>query len=333
MKDNSINIIQAPIKHDLLLVRARLNKIYRQIDHYVTPSVSNFFRLSRGKQIRPAMILLVWRMITNSKKKKPPDNVLHAAVAIELLHIASLIHDDIIDEADTRHGNPAAHVYYGMNRALVLGDDLIAAANQEIALCSNIHIRSSLTNAFRAVMEGQVREMANRRDPTVTAKEYLSIIKRKSSPIFSAAMETGAYAAESPRNAKRCFAIGHHFGISYQILDDVIDILSTKKAAGKPVGNDLREGEMTLPIIYLIREVGNREQALIRSTLKQGLKKNIPHIVKLFRHSRAYLKTKQDVQKHITIAVQTLHRFKPSRYRTGLIVLFKSLEEKLQELK
>ncbi len=227
----------------------------------------------RGKKLRPALLFLVAKKCSN---KKDNNDLLHAATAIELFHQSSLIHDDIIDASPKRHKELTAFKKFGSEEAIILGDWLIGLATEELSLCKNVDVRKEIGAAITSVCKGQLLQM-KLRGTVITEKQYFSIIENKTAALFETSAVCGALLTNK-KYSPRARRFGKDLGIAFQIIDDMEDLTGNPKKTGKPLGQDIREGEMTLPLIYLSKEI--------------SLNKNIPSIISAFKKSKSLNKTK-----------------------------------------
>lgn len=202
-----------------------------------------------GKRLRPLLVILSsWR---DDNDWEP---VIDVAVAAELLHTASLVHDDIIDRADTRRGVPTINVTQGNHTAVMTGDYLFARALSLLSKQRTCSALSFMVDAIQAMCEGIMEEMASLFDPTVTEKDYFSRIDKKTASLVAACCGAGAaVSGASPEEVEDRAAFGRNLGLSFQIIDDILDFTSDEETLGKPAGSDLNQGILTLPVIYLLQ--------------------------------------------------------------------------------
>lgn len=258
--------IYAPIKQDLEKVEESLETIITS-DVYPVFEIYNHVLASGGKRIRPALVLLSAKSLDYTSSK-----VIDIACAVELIHMASLIHDDIIDSAHLRRGTPAAHVVWGTETTVTVGDYLFSQAMEILAECENHEVIKTFSKAVKHMAEGELLEIANRRNIELTEERYINIISDKTASLISASCEIMAKLASASNSYDRSLSrYGLNFGISYQIMDDVLDLISTKNQLGKPIGNSIKEGNLSLPIIHILKN-GNGEfrKQLLSALLNEG---------------------------------------------------------------
>ncbi|MDR1039473.1 MAG: polyprenyl synthetase family protein [Deltaproteobacteria bacterium] len=199
-----------------------------------------------GKRLRPVVFSLAWELLGG----KTDDLVLRGASVFELVHMASLLHDDIVDSSDTRRGRRAAHLEFGIPEAVLAGDYLVAKASRLALEWRNMDVFGLLTDVLRELSYGELYQLKARRDPELSRDGYYDIIRRKTAALLSASAETPAALLSAPpesRDALRGF--GERYGTAFQIADDVLDYCGEPGALGKPVLRDLDEGRVTLPLI------------------------------------------------------------------------------------
>ena len=243
-----LEAIYEPIEHDLQRVEKRLETIVTSEIYPILESYNHILS-SGGKRLRPALLLLSAKCLNHDSKM-----VIDVACAVELIHTASLIHDDIIDSADLRRGKPAVHVVWGPEIAVTIGDYLFSLAVEILAEYENIRAIRVLSRAVKLVAEGELLETANRRNVELTEEEYINIISGKTAALMSASCELAAEIASAPEPYHRALSqYGLNFGVLYQIMDDLLDLLSTDSKLGKPAKNSLREGNLSLPLIHILR--------------------------------------------------------------------------------
>ena len=206
--------------------------------------------LGGGKRLRPALSLGCATAATGGPVVDP--SVVVGATAVELVQAGSLVHDDIMDDAGERRGVPTINAVEGASQALLVGDFLLARAGQ-LAAGVNQSVAAFLATAIADLCVGQSAEVATLFDPDRTVEAYEESIRGKTAALFRAACEIGAAAAEAPIEAVEALAAyGTAFGMAFQIVDDVLDLVSTAEALGKPVGNDIREGVYSLPVLIAL---------------------------------------------------------------------------------
>ncbi len=214
-----------------------------------------------GKRLRPMLTILFARALNFRG-----DDLHTLASSLEFLHSATLMHDDILDNADLRRGKPAAHTLFGLTPTILAGDVLLALANEIVARTGNPPLTACISQAIMQTASGEIMEIAAVRNAGITRAEYIEIITGKTAYLIQSACEFGVIAAgasERLRSAARSF--GLNLGIAFQLVDDALDYTSGTDTSGKPLGGDLREGKFTLPLLLYLESLPDEErQATIR---------------------------------------------------------------------
>ncbi len=251
----SLEEIYAPVKQDLQKVEERLESIITS-GIYPILGAYDYALSSGGKRLRPALVLLSAKCLNSNDPM-----VLDTACAVELVHMASLIHDDIIDSADLRRGKPAVHVVWGTKSAVAIGDYLFSRAMEILSKHGNCEVISTLSRTVKRMAEGELLETFNRRNAELTEDKYISIISGKTASLMSASCEiTANIASVAQPYSDALSQYGLNFGISYQVMDDLLDIVSTEDRLGKPARNNIREGNWPLPVIHMLRNGNGKLQ-------------------------------------------------------------------------
>lgn len=236
---------------------AKLNGLVRDVARHVL--------LGPGKRIRPILTICTARSLGYTR------DILPLACALEMLHSATLIHDDILDDANLRRGKTAAHVAYGTTESVLAGDLLLALANKLGAEYEIPRISGLLAEGIMATAEGEVLEMASLSEPVVDYDLYMDIIIGKTARLIETACRCGAAAASPDRTVEDIAgAYGLNLGIAFQLVDDALDYVSPTDTMGKPEGGDLREGKITLPLIHLFEDMGNVEAEKLLGRIRSG---------------------------------------------------------------
>lgn len=201
-----------------------------------------------GKLLRPALVLLAGRFATYNL-----DLLVRLAASVELLHTATLVHDDVMDEASTRRGRPTVNNSYSNTTTVMLGDYLFAHAADEVAQTENVRVIKLFSNTLKVMAKGEIRQDIAAYDSRQTIRDYLQRIYGKTASLFSTACEGGAIVSGAPEPwIEGLRDYGHNFGMAFQIVDDILDFTGDEAEMGKPVGSDLMQGTLTLPSLLLM---------------------------------------------------------------------------------
>ena len=261
----SFQDIQQALAPDLKLLNERIESALSSPNELMNRVVRSFLE-KRGKQIRPIMVLLTAKLLGTVN-----DDVLAGAVAVELLHNASLIHDDVVDDTLTRRGNPTINGAWDNHLAVLMGDFFLSNALLQGVSVGKIEVVRSISNLGRLLSIGELDEIYTAHNSHLDENTYFEIIYRKTASLFVSCVEVGAYGVgvtDHRLEALREFA--RLLGLCFQIKDDVFDYFSDEKI-GKPTGNDLREGKVTLPLLYALRTAPAEEAAPLRAILEAGI--------------------------------------------------------------
>lgn len=218
----------------------------------------------RGKQMRPMMVLLFSKMFG-----KVVDKAYSAALALELLHTGSLVHDDVVDESMQRRGQESVNAIYNNKLAVLVGDYLLSTALYFTGQCGDPRITNIVGALGQTLADGEIFQMFHSHEKLVSEEVYFEIIRKKTASLFSSCAEIGALSADAaPEEVARARQIGEYIGLCFQIRDDIFDYYTND--VGKPTGNDMREGKLTLPIIYAVRTKGDDRIREMIDRLKSG---------------------------------------------------------------
>lgn len=274
----SLAKIYAPVKSDLKLVEQGIRSIAEH-DIPLLSKLLEYALVNGGKRIRPALTLLSGKF-----NKYTPDLLVSMAISVELLHIGTLVHDDIVDNSPMRHGKPAVYRVWGSNHALLLGDYLFARAGNLATKTDNMRVIRRFTETLMTISGGELREAGLSFELPSARENYYKWISDKTACLFVMAAECGSVLSgctEEQVSALKDYA--QNFGLAFQVVDDILDFIGDQSAMGKPVGSDLTEGAITLPsIIYAEKKPGDKIISNIITGKDKGL---VPEAVKNIRSS------------------------------------------------
>ena len=258
----SLEDIYAPVKQELQNVEERLKAVVAS-EVYPVCDLYNYVLSSGGKRIRPVLVLLSAKSLNYESS-----GVIDIACAVELIHMASLIHDDVIDSAKLRRGRPAAHTIWGTEVAVTMGDYLFSQAMELLAKYEDHEVINIFSKSVKCMAEGELLQTVSRGDAEHTEEKYIRIVSGKTASLMSASCESVARVASAPDTYYTALTqYGLDFGVSYQIADDVLDLVSTDSQLGKPVMNSIKEGNITLPMIHALKNCNGRFKEQLLSVL------------------------------------------------------------------
>lgn len=302
------------LKKDLDVVEKALNEAI-QAEHPILRKASTQLLEAGGKRIRPIFVLL-----SSQFGDCDMDQIKTIAVSLELIHMATLVHDDVVDDADLRRGKPTIKQLYGNRVAMYTGDYILARALETITTLKEPSIHHLLSKTIVEVCVGEIEQIKDKFNWDQQLRDYLRRIKRKTALLIATSCKLGAIASgTSAINANKLYQYGYYIGMSYQIIDDILDFTSTEKALGKPIGNDLLQGNITLPILIAMRDPGFniilRETFMDPSNVREkDLKELLVYLKKTnaieeaYKISDSYLKKALEALEHLPdcLAKQTL---------------------------
>ncbi len=279
--------------------------------------LGDYLRASGGKRVRPALLILINHAICG---RGDSENVIRLATVMEMLHTATLVHDDIIDNADIRRNRPSVNARFGNQTAVLMGDWLYMSAFETSLKERSLEILDILTRLTRKMTEGELIQLTMIGNVDITRDEYFDILKRKTAYLFSGCCEIGAILAGASPNVQAAIRdYGMNLGIAFQLADDLLDLTSDERALGKAAGADLLEGKITLPLILLAEiepAIKLELEAIMRAgEYPEGAKESIAE--RLFQHNLND-KIREIAVGHATEAIKNLELLPQNEYREAL---------------
>ncbi|HEV2627508.1 MAG TPA: polyprenyl synthetase family protein [Pseudolabrys sp.] len=230
------------------------------------PEVANHLISSGGKRLRPMLTLAMAQLAGYSG-----DGHIKLAAAVEFMHTATLLHDDVVDESDMRRGKLAARMLWGNEASVLVGDFLLGQAFKMMVEVGNLHALDILSSAAAVIAEGEVMQLGTAKNTATNEDEYLAVIRGKTAELFAAACEVGpALANKEKAEQAACRSFGMNLGIAFQLVDDALDYGGKSAKLGKNTGDDFREGKITLPVVLSFRRGSESERAFWNRTLGEG---------------------------------------------------------------
>jgi octaprenyl-diphosphate synthase len=310
--------IVALVEDDLVRVEALFEEQVRS-DVALVSEIGRYIQQGGGKRIRPALLLLACRLCGYHGDR----SILLASV-VEFIHTATLLHDDIIDEATTRRGRRSVNSRWGNDVTVLLGDFLYTKSMSMALSQDNLPILRLLSDVTLRMIEGEILEIERDADLKMTAEDHIDIIQRKTAHLFSACMRIGAILGGVGKEREEALAsYGLNLGICFQMVDDLLDFTADEKVLGKPVANDLREGKLTLPAIFVLRRGGARGIELISRVVEdRGFDRvSADEVVRMARECNALDDARALAEEYADRARRDLLVFDRSPYREALAAL------------
>lgn len=284
----------------------------------------------KGKRLRPALVILSAKATLKQKPEAANSQLIKIASAIELIHMASLIHDDVIDQAPLRHNKPSINQKFGQDVSIALGDYLYSIGFELISSSRNTDILSCIASATKSMCEGELLQVCERDNLDLLKKRYIIIAKKKTAGLFIASCQSGAVFSNCKVALQHTLGeYGLNFGIAFQIIDDCLDLIGKTEDLGKAPGADFKMGELTLPVLNLLAEDRDRKRIL---SLIQGQNKPtaFKELRQRFVNSRALPKTQEDVCFYVQEAKKGLRGLKDSCFKQSLFGLADYIAQRLR---
>lgn len=305
-------------------VRALVSKDLESIDHFIISQLNSHLPLIKeiieyvmtcgGKRVRPLVLLLSSHALDYQGAKQ-----IDLAAVIELIHTATLLHDDVVDSSTLRRGHRTAHTIWGSEASVLVGDFLYSRAFQIVVDLRNQNILDIFAQATHYIAEGEIMQLVNCKNADTTEKFYFEIIQRKTARLFEIAAQLGAILATESKDAISAFQIfGKHLGLAYQLIDDALDYSQSAEQTGKNIGQDIAEGKATLPFIYAMRKSKGADLTLLRNAISKGDAKHLQTILGIIESTDAIQYTSNAAKEHINRAKESLSKINETAYLKGL---------------
>ncbi len=292
-------VIQRRLASDVALIN--------QIAHYIISA--------GGKRIRPMLVLLFSKALGFSGPER-----FELAATVEFIHTATLLHDDVVDESALRRGRETANALFGNAASVLVGDFVYSRAFQMMVSVNRMRVLEVLADATNVIAEGEVLQLMNMHDPDIAVEDYLRVIRFKTAKLFEASARLGAVLADVPRDVEEaCADYGRSLGTAFQLVDDLLDYEGSTPQLGKNVGDDLREGKPTLPLLVAMERGTAQERDLIRHAIEEGEVARLAQIVEIVRRTGAIGATRDAARAEADKARQALGSIPESASREALL--------------
>jgi len=313
---DALDTLKTLVKDDLLAVNHTIVE-RMQSPVLMIPQLAGHLISSGGKRLRPILTLLCSRLCGYQGARHIP-----LAACVEFIHTATLLHDDVVDDSLLRRGIESANSVWGNQASVLVGDFLFSRAFQIMVENGSLQVLGILSEASAVIAEGEVQQLANSNDLGITEQDCLSVISAKTAKLFAAACEVGAVVSEQPPNTAASLAnFGLNFGISFQLVDDIIDYAATDSAIGKQVGDDFREGKVTLPVLLAYIRGGRQDREFWKRTIENGelCDGDLACAISLMKKYEVLDDVRKRAREYASVACKALDGFPDSPERRSLI--------------
>ncbi len=307
-----------PIRGDLELVdREFVRHVESQVD--VIPKIGRYIQTSGGKRVRPAVLLMAARLCGCEGER-----AIRYAAVVEFIHTATLVHDDIIDDSQLRRGRLAVHSQWGNDVTVLLGDYLYIKSMALALTYDRLDIVRVLCDVTLRMIEGELYQLTKNGDAAITEDEHFDIIRRKTAYLFGGSVQIGGMLGNVTDEQQQALQqYGFNLGIAFQLIDDLLDFTGNLIAVGKPVGADLREGKMTLPLIHLLGQRSERGEQIVREIIacRSATDEQWSELLRLLKDHRSIEYAQRRAGEYAERAKKSLYAFPPSSERDALLAL------------
>jgi octaprenyl-diphosphate synthase len=305
-----------PMAPDMLRVDAVIAERLRS-DVALINQIAHYIVHAGGKRIRPRLVLL----FASALGYDGPHRYTLAAT-VEFIHTATLLHDDVVDESALRRGQQTANALFGNAASVLVGDFLYSRAFQMMVSVDRMRVLDVLADATNVIAEGEVLQLMNMHDPDTSVEAYLRVIRYKTAKLFEASARLGAVLADAPRPIEEaCADYGRSLGTAFQLVDDLLDYEGDAGTLGKNVGDDLREGKPTLPLLVAMARGNAGERELIRDAIRGGEQGRLAQVVEIVRRTGAIEVTRDAARKEADQARAALRVLPATPVREALLEL------------
>lgn len=308
--------MMSPIAADMEAV----NAVIRRQLHSEVPlvnQIAEYIISAGGKRLRPVLVLLMAQAYGYSGNQHH-----ELAAVIEFIHTATLLHDDVVDESSLRRGRETANALFGNAASVLVGDFLYSRAFQMMVAVDNARVMQIVADATNVIAEGEVLQLLNMHNPDVSEDSYLQVIRSKTAKLFEAAAQLGVLIAGASDDViEAAGEYGRSLGTAFQLIDDVLDYSGNASDIGKNVGDDLREGKPTLPLIYLMENGTAEQKVLVRSCIENGDEQHFDEILAAITSSGALDYTRREAEKAAQRAATAIADLPNSQFKDSLLQL------------
>lgn len=303
----SVKSLFSPVEADLEILTTNLKALVGAKHPILSAAAEHLFGAG-GKRMRPAIVLMVSRGTMMGQEITPRHRRL--AEITEMIHTASLVHDDVVDESELRRNVATVNSFFGNRIAVLAGDFLFAQSSWYLANLDNLQVVKLLSEVIRDFAEGEIRQGLNRFDTDLSIEAYLEKSYYKTASLLANSAKAAAVLSDAPKELTQdLYLYGHHFGLAFQIIDDILDFTATSDVLGKPAGSDLVSGNLTAPVLYALEEHPYIAVLIEREFSQAG---DLDQALELVRNSRGIERSRQLAQHHCEEAIAHLKSLPPS---------------------
>ncbi len=285
----------------------------------VVTQIGQYLQESGGKRLRPSLLLLASKLIGGPGRTC--ESAIHLGAVVEIIHAATLVHDDVIDDARTRRGRPSANAQWGNHTSVLAGDWLYMEAFQVALRERNFHVLDLLIGLTQMMVEGELLQLERIGRIQVTEADCMELVDRKTACLFSVCAKLGALVSGADsQTEERLGDYAWNLGMAFQLVDDLLDFTSREKVLGKPVGNDLREGKVTLPLVYALEQASGDERRRVETILRDRNYDRVPfpQILAMVERYQGIVRVKERAQAFTEKARAIIGEFPDSPYQRAL---------------
>jgi all-trans-nonaprenyl-diphosphate synthase len=314
----------SPVEQDLIMLTENLKQLIGAQHPILYAAAERLFGAG-GKRMRPAIVFLVGRATMGHQGLTQRHRRL--AEITEMIHTASLVHDDVVDEAETRRGIETVHSVFGNRIAVLAGDFLFAQSSWYLANLDNLEVVKLLSEVIKDFAEGEIRQGLNRFETELTLDEYSQKSYYKTASLIANSCKAAAILSDAPEaQARQMYNYGKHLGLAFQVVDDILDFTATAEVLGKPVGSDLISGNLTAPALYAMQEKPYLQTLIEREFAEEN---DLEEALALIRDSRGIARSRELAAFHSQQAIESLTELPNSENKESLMTLTKYVLERM----
>ena len=307
------------INNDLMILNDNLKKMVGAKHPILYAAAEHLFKAG-GKRMRPAIVLLVSKATVNKEFQQQisPEHKRLAEIT-EIIHTASLVHDDVIDDCETRRGINTVHSKFNTKVAVLAGDFLFAQSSWYLANLNNVEVVKIISKVITDFAEGEVRQGLTNFDYKISINDYIEKSFYKTASLIAASCQGASMLSKCNQNTQKTFYLyGKHLGLAFQIIDDILDIISSSNTLGKPAGSDIKNGHLTAPLIFALEENPDLHKLVNREFQHSN---DINTAINIIKNTKGIQKAKDLAEEHIQIALKIIHKIDPNEATKTLLII------------